>query len=164
MVMKYPFFLLPLNPLWTISNSSVPGCRRKVTALLTLCPEECSSAQGTQEGFLQWCHPWPRSSCFPYGFQAKFLQVHNQFWARKQIKRKRKSKQFISHREAKISAVLFVFFCGYLTSGDRSIIQGVKSKEEVVLPCSCCLSSCCFPFSSSLPSLFPHNTIHLPLA
>lgn len=122
--LKYAFLPCALNP--SVNKPKLINSRLQKKGL-------CSSLHST--GSVSWgaqlcsgglgkmlCNcaiPCQDSLAFPCSFQAKFLQVHDQFWASKQsqIKRKRQSKQFISSGEAKISLqwdVLLMFYLLWL--------------------------------------------------
>lgn len=158
MVMIYPFFLLPRTlceqsqtHLFQVAEERSLLCshyvQRNAALLRELRKISCSGATPGQD---------------PLAFPMVSRQSFCKFTANSELENKLKGKRRASnpsHIEMlKYLQYFLRFCCGYLTSEDSSIMQGMKSKEEVVLPCACCLSSCCFPLSSSSPSLFPHNT------
>ena len=161
---KYPFSHVPPNPLWTSPSSSVPGCRKKCHCF-AVCNmgsafDGAQLCLGSSGKMLCNCAiPCQDSLVFSCGFQAKFLQFHDQFWA-SNVKLKWKNRVSSSSQLGKLKYLCSGMYascficCGYLTLGGSCARQGVKSKEKAVFSCARCPYSYCtceqFPLTSLL--------------
>lgn len=132
--LKYPSSLVLPNPL--CPNSSLLGCRRKVTGPLSTVqpvhPEEYNSAQGVWGRLFATVPSLAKTLLLFLEVSRQFLQVHDQFWTIKQCQIKRNENTVSSSSQLEKIKYLCVCFmcCTYLTLGGSCRSQGFEIQRE----------------------------------